>query len=213
MRTFIFRKAALLLKIVSVLFLMAGTCIQSRADDGGSWISLQANKSWQKAYGFLRLEHRSFNSFSDTEAQFLATGLGLKLTPWLKTDLSYEYWDINNSVTMHKAVLSGTGTLSRGGLSVALREKLEFAVNPASSTTSFVLRSRLRAQYAIPESAFRPYVMAENFVWSSWIRSLYYVGTDIVLSQHSSFDLFYLYHVPAGSQQVHLVGVGYNFNF
>lgn len=213
MRTITFRNAGLLFKTVAVIFFMACACVESRADDGGSWISLQANKSWQKSYGFLRLEHRSFNSFSDTEAKFLATGLGLKLTPWLKADLSYEYWDINNSVTMHKAVLSGTGTLSRGGLSVSVREKLEFAVNPATSSTSFVLRSRLRAQYSLPDSAFRPYIMSENFAWSSWIRSLYYVGTDIVLSQHSTFDLFYLYHVPAGAQQVHLVGIGYNFNF
>ena len=183
------------------------------ADDSGSWLTVQANKSFAKSYAFLRLEHRSNHNFEDTEAMFLATGAGLRLTPWLNTDLSYELWDINPDITFHKAVLAASATMVRDGLSVSIKEKLEFAVNPATDATSFTMRSRLRAQYRIPDSFFRPYAMAEIFNWSSWIRSLYYVGTEFAIDKHSVFDLYYLYHLPSGGVPVHLIGAGYFFNF
>lgn len=187
--------------------------ISAKADDGGAWLSLQANKGWQKAYAFARLEHRSNNGFGSTEAIFTSIGGGYKIASWLKADLSYEYWDINPDLNFHKAVLSGTGSMTKDGLSVSLREKLEFAVNPANSATSFTLRSRLRAQYSFTDSIFRPYVMSEIFTWKSWIRSLHYVGTELAIDRHNCVDLFYMYHLPSGGQAVHLLGVGYYFSF
>lgn len=198
--------------ILSIVILLAATSA-AFADDGGAWLTLQANKRWQKAYAFLRLEHRSNNRFGNTEAIFTSIGGGYRFTPWLNADLSYEYWYLNPQLTFHKAVLSGTGTLTRDCLSVSIKEKLEFAVNPASSITSFTLRSRLRAQYNFPDSIFRPYVMAEIFTWSSWIRSLHYIGTELAIGSHHCIDLFYLYHLPNGSQPVHILGAGYYFSF
>ena len=183
------------------------------ADDGGAWLTLQVNKRWQKPYAFLRLEHRSKDKFSSTEAFFLSVGGGYRFVKWLNTDLSYEYWSINPSLNFHKAVFSATGTLTRGDLSLSVKEKLEFAVNQKNSVTSFTLRSRLRAQYNIPETIFRPYLMSEIFNWSSWIRSLYYAGTELAIGKHHCIDLFYMYHLPNGSQPVHILGAGYYFSF
>lgn len=109
------------------------------ADDGGAWLSLQVNKGWQNTYAFARLEHRSNNNFSSREAIFTSVGAGYKFAPWFKADLSYEYWDINPDLNFHKAVLSGAATMTRDALSVSIREKLEFAVNPANQATSFTL--------------------------------------------------------------------------
>lgn len=183
------------------------------ADGGSLWLSLQANKSWQKTYAFARLERRSTNDFGKKDAVFTSIGGGYRFSKWFNADLSYEYWDINPDLNFHKAVLSGTGTLSRDGLSVSLREKLEFAVNPANSSTSFTLRSRLRAQYSIPQSVFRPYLMAEIFSWSNWVRSLNYVGTELVIDKHSCIDLYYMYNIPNGDQAVHILGLAYYFSF
>ena len=200
-------------RTVIVICLLLAVIPAAFADDGGAWITLQANKNWQKPYAFARLEYRSNNRFGSTEAFFISVGGGYKITNWLKADLSYEFWDVNPHINLHKAVLSGTGTLAKDGLSVSLKEKLEFAVNPKDSSTSFTLRSRLRAQYNIPESIFRPYVMAEIFTWSSWIRSLHYIGTELAISKHHCIDLFYMYHLPNGSQPVHILGAGYYFSF
>lgn len=183
------------------------------ADDGGAWLSVQVNKGWKSAYAFARFEHRSYENFSKTEAFFAAAGGGYKFTPWLNADVSYEYWNVYQTITLHKAVLCGNATLVREGLAVSVREKLEIAANPAASSVDFTLRSRLKAQYRIPNSHFAPYAMAEVFNWSSWIRSLYYAGTEISFGKHSVLDIFYLYHVPAGAEPVHTAGVGYFFNF
>ena len=87
------------------------------------------------------------------------------------------------------------------------------AAIPAATSTSFTLRSRLRAQYRFPDSIFRPYLMAEIFSWTAWIRSLNYVGTELAFDKHHCIDLFYMYHLPNGSQPVHVLGVGYYFSF
>ena len=176
-------------------------------DDAGSWASVQINKSLGKAYAVARFEHRSFQSFSATEAWFTVAGAGYKLAPWLKSDLTYEYWHVSPDISIHKAVLCANASASEGPLSVALREKLEYVIGG-----SCTLRSRLRVQYANASWTVRPYAMSEIFTWDSWIRSLYYAGVDVKLSAHSSLDFFYLYHVPAGKVSEHVLGVGYVLN-
>lgn len=202
-------------KIAMMAVLLAALLVPSvmKADDAGSWINVSALKSWDKVYAVARLEHRSFNGFSDTECWFGVAGAGLKLAPWLKADASYEYWHLSPQSSMHKLVATGTATMQRDGLAVSVREKLEYAFAPGASSGSFTLRSRLRAQYSISGSAFRPYAMAELFNWGSWQRSLYYAGTEISVGAHASLDLFYLYHIPAGKQSEHVVGLGLNFAF
>lgn len=185
----------------------------AKADDAGAWLTLQANKGWQKSYAFARLEHRSCETFNATDAWFTSVGGGYKFTPWFKGDVSYEFWNVGQGTKIHKAVFCGNATLAREGLAVSLKEKLEIAVNPAASSTSFTLRSRLRAQYSVPGSCITPYAMAEVFSWKDWIRSLNYAGCEIAINRHNVIDLFYMYHLPAGSQPVHVLGLGYYFNF
>jgi hypothetical protein len=168
-----------------------------------------------------RLEHRSFDSIRSTECWFAMAGGGYYFNSWLKGDLSYEYWSIPSAGNMvqHKAVLCFTETLKRDGLAVALREKYELAYNPASHSISNTLRTRLRGQYKIPESAFTPYVMYELFGsldGKGWIRSLHYAGTEISLGGGHSLDFFYMYHLydKAGlTGACHLLGIGYTFVF
>lgn len=189
----------------------AAATAAEQGDDSGSWLSVQVNKPLNRAYVMARFEHRSFHQFSDSEVWFGMAGAGYKFTNWLKGDLSYEYWHIYPEAVNHKIVLCATETLAQGPLSVAVREKLEYAINPAGSNNC-TLRTRLRVQYSAPSSTVRPYVMSEIFTWSNWKRALYYVGADVVVSKHSAFDLFYLYHVPNGAPSEHVIGVGYVLN-
>lgn len=201
------------MKKLSLVFVLAlAIASAARADDGGAWLNVQANWGSQKAYAFARGEYRSYNNFSDTEAVFGAFGVGYKFSSWFKSDLSYEIWGVND-MTIHKAVLTCNASMTREALTVSLREKFEYAVNPTVSSKNLTVRTRLRAQYAFQNSPFRPYMMAECFNSSSWVRSLYYIGTEIPVGKHNLFDIFYLYHVPAGADQEHVIGVGYYFNF
>lgn len=204
------KRTLILLAVAAAMSLFP---VQAKADDAGAWLTLQANKGWQNSYAFLRLEHRSNEMFSATDAWFTSLGAGYKFAPWFKGDVSYELWNVASSFYVHKAVFSGTATLAREGLAVSLKEKLEIAVNPSASSTGFTLRSRLRAQYTIPGSRVTPYAMAEVFNWTSWIRSLNYGGCEIALDKHNVIDVFYMYHIPAGQQSEHVLGLAYYFNF
>lgn len=187
--------------------------------DLGSWVSIQAVKSFGKPYAMARLEHRSYDNVSATECWFAMAGGGYRFAPWLSADLSYEYWKlpIAGNVTTQKAVACVSGTLAREGLSVTLREKYElaFAEDGSSSGT---LRSRLRAQYRPSDSRLTPYVMYEHFLGSDgfWQRSLHYFGTEFRFADHHSLDFFYMYHLyPRGGDLAccHVLGIGYYFTF
>ena len=187
-------------------------CAAAFAQDSdlGSWVSVQATGTHGKAYGFLRGEYRANQNLGNTECRFLVLGGGYKVAPWLGADLDYELWDMGGAY-YHKAVGVLTGTLRTGSLSSSLREKYELTFKPDGSRSS-CLRSRIRTQYSLP-GAFRPYLASELFAWSGWQRVLFYVGTEIALSEHSTIDLFYCYHIPNGSVPVSTLGLGYYFNF
>ena len=201
---------------LALALLSAGSLQAQSSTDLGTWSSIQIIKSWPKTYAMMRLEHRSFDKISQTECAFAMAGAGYKFTPWLKGDLSYEYWHIPVSAnpTTHKGVACLTGTLKEGALAFSLREKYEQAFNVGGSASS-TLRSRIRAQYAVEQTAFTPYIMYEffnGFGGTGWVRSLHYAGTEIKLSQHHGLDLFYMFHLyPKGGEvaSCHLLGVGY----
>ena len=205
-------------RILSITALLAiACCLRAQSSsDLGTWTSLQMVKGWEHTYATARLEHRSYDHISATEAYFGSVGAGYKFAPWLKADINYEFWQIpvSSSPTVHKGVLSVAATLKRETLAVSLREKYELAFTEGGSPYG-VLRSRLRAQYTIPDSAFTPYAMYEYFNYTGtgeWQRSLHYAGLEIKLSKHHGLDFFYMYHLyPSGGdlKSSNLLGIGY----
>ena len=202
--------------VLASLLLLAGSASAQTNTDLGTWSSIQLVKPWAKPYLTARLEHRSFDHVTATECYFAALGAGTKVTPWLKADLGYEYWRVPSAgdITINKATAGVTATMSREALSVILREKYELAFY-AGGRTSGTLRSRLRAQYVIPDSRFTPYMMYEHFqtIGEGWQRSLHYVGTEIRLTRAQSLDLFYMYHLfpsTAGISACNVLGICYS---
>lgn len=189
--------------------------------DLGAWNHITLIKSFGKPYAMARLEHRSYDNMGSTECAFAMAGGGYRFTKWLQGDLSYEYWKIPaaGDTKYHKAVFCLTGTLRREALSVSLKEKYELAFNAAGGSPSGTLRTRLRTQYSPSDFILRPYLISEffnGFNGTGWIRSLHYIGTDIPVGQHSTFDLYYMYHLynRAGSvASCHILGLGYTFVF
>ena len=213
------KRTILTLASAFLLFSLSGNA--QSVSDFGTWSSIQLVKSFGAPYAMARLEHRSFENMHGTECWFAMAGGGYNFNSWLKGDLSYEYWSIPSAGNMvqHKAVLCFTETLKREGLAVALREKYEFAYNPAAESFSNTLRTRLRAQYKAQDSILTPYAMYEiftSFDTGKWIRSLHYAGTEISLGGGHSLDFFYMFHLydKAGlTGACHLLGAGYTFVF
>lgn len=202
----------LMKKIVCVIAALVCLCSSAAAQntsDLGAWLNLQATGSFGNAYALFRAEYRAKNGLKSTDSRFMVFAGGYRFTPWLSADLGYEMWGVNQS-TIHKGVLTVNGVLRRDALNVSLREKYELSFAPDGSTGS-CLRSRLRAQYSF--ATFRPYLASELFSWAVWQRALFYVGTEIALSKHSTIDVFYCYHMPNGAIPISTLGLGYYFNF
>ena len=206
---------------ISALMLLSAQANAQSVSDLGTWSSIQLIKSYGAPYAMARLEHRSYNSISDTECWFAMAGGGYNFNSWFKGDLSYEYWSIPSAGNMdqHKGVLTLSETLKRQELAVSLRQKYELAYNPASKSVSNTLRTRLRGQYKAADSIFTPYLMYEYFSsldGKGWVRSLHYAGTEISLGAGHSLDFYYMYHLydKAGlTGACHVLGLGYVFVF
>lgn len=196
--------------MIAAAFVFCSAASAQKTSDLCSWINLQATGSFGKAYAVMRGEYRANDDLRNTECRFLVLAGGYRFAPWLSADLGYELWGVGPS-TIHKAVLTTTGTLRREDLAVSLREKYELSFLPGGSNGS-CLRSRIRAQYYAP-CAFHPYLAAELFAWTGWQRTLFYIGTEISLSKHSTIDVFYCYHSPNGSMPGSVLGLGYYFSF
>lgn len=210
------KKILLSSALAAACLLVSGSKVTAQtSSDLGTWSSLQIVKPWDKPYLMARLEHRSFDHVSATECYFASAGAGTKVTPWLKADLSYEYWKVPSAgdISINKAIASATATLRRETLAVSIREKYEQAFYEGGKSTG-TLRSRLRAQYGIPDSIFTPYVMSEHFqtMGKGWQRSLHYAGTEIAITPRQSLDLFYMYHLfpsATGTASCHVLGICY----
>lgn len=189
--------------------------------DLGSWCSLMAVKNWGKVSAVVRLENRSYQKISATQNWFAVAGLGYNFNNWLSGEIGYEYWEIPSagSLKYHKAVAGLIGTLRRENVAMSLRGKYELAFNAATGDPSGTFRTRLRAQWIPDGCPVRPYAMYEifnGFGGKGWIRSLNYLGTDVMFGKHSSLDLFYMYHIFPVSGMVsscHILGAGYTFVF
>ena len=211
-------------RIFIFVLLVVIACVpkaQAQADDVGSWLSIQANKSLNRCYAMARLEYRAYDNLGATECYFVMAGGGYNFTKWLKADLSYEFWKLPSSAgaTKHKGVAVVTGSLSQGALTLAWREKYEISFD-ADGSIGHTLRSRLRAQYRFGKVPITPYVMYEffnGFGGRGWVRSLHYAGTEIRLGRHSALDVFYMYNLHpqtgGGTTGCHTFGVGYSFSF
>jgi len=203
--------------VAAALLLLACKSFAQTTTDLGSWCSLQLIKPLDKAYAMARLEHRSYDNISATECWFGMAGGGYSFTKWLKADLSYEFWKMPaaGDITKQKIVACATGTLKRESLAVSIREKYELAFTDGADGPSNTLRTRLRTQYAVPSTAFTPYVMYELFYGLGgikWIRSLHYAGTEIKIADGHSLDFFYMYNLypsAATLKACNVLGAGY----
>jgi hypothetical protein len=73
-----------------------------------------------------------------------------------------------------------------------------------------VLRSRLKVQYAIPESRLKPFLAMEVFTWDEWKKTRHYVGTTCSINKHFEIEGYYVYYTFANKPDEHVLGIGLN---
>ena len=203
-------------RTILLLVCLFPLCLRAQeAEDNtfGGWEFIEVNHDFGKGpfFGTFYFEHDNYQ-YRLLECWYTRTTLGVKVLPWLKADVAYDYLQ-EPSFHTHKLNLDLTGTLKSGNLKVAVRERYVHSWTPALGEEGNVLRSRLKVQYAIPDSRWSPYVAVEVFTWGdSWKKTRHYVACNYDFSDKVQFEAYYLYYAFHGVPAEHVIGLGLNFN-
>lgn len=158
------KRTAVLVASILAFFLTDTAAAQDAEDNSfGGWEFLElyhdfGNSNW---FASVYFEHDNYQ-YKRLDGWYIRTTVGYKLARWLKADVCYDFLH-EPTADSHKALFDLTGTLTEGNLSVQLRERYTHSWTPALGGQGDVLRSRLKVQYAIPDSKFKPYLAMEVF--------------------------------------------------
>ena len=210
-------KTRVLYYLIAVVSLYLAS-VPAEAQEGedntfGGWEFLEVNHDFGKSpfFATFYFEHDNYQ-YSRLECWYTRTTLGVKILPWLKADVAYDFIREPSFLT-HKAVADLTATLKQGGLKVSIRERYQHGWTPEIGEESDVLRSRLKVQYSIPGSKFSPYLAAEVFTWGDkWKKTRHYVACDYDISKAVQFEAYYLYYAFNGVPAEHVIGLVININ-
>lgn len=202
----------IIIELFSVTNLMAYT-EESEDNTFGGWEFLEVYHSFKNSKWFssIYFEHDNYQ-YKRLECWYTRLTLGYKINSWLKTDVAYDFMQEPDYIT-HRGLYDLTATLKQGNLSVSFRERYIHSWSPAIGKHSNVLRSRLKAQYSIPNSRFSPYLAVEVFTWDVWKKTRHYVATTYEINDNFELEGYYLYYTFVGSPAEHVLGIGLNMEF
>lgn len=185
---------------------------QEKEEDNtfGGWEFLEVyhdfkDSDWFTSFYF---EHANYQ-YKRLESWYARLMFGHKINSWLKADVAYDFMQEPGFIT-HRAVADVTGTLKQGNLAVSLRERYIHSWSPEIGEQGDVLRSRLKTQYSIPNSCFKPYLAVEVFTWDKWKKTRHYVGTTYDINNHFEIEGYYIYYTFDGKPAEHVLGIGLN---
>lgn len=204
------------LLIIGILLCSATVSAQENESEDntfGGWEFLEISHPIKNSNWFTSLyfEHDNYQ-YKRLECWYTRLTLGYKINSWLKTDIAYDFMKEPDYIT-HRGVYDITATLKQGNLSVSLRERYIHSWSPAINKHSNVLRTRIKAQYSIPESRFSPYLAVEVFTWDVWKKTRHYVATTYEINEHFEIEGYYIYYTFASSLAEHVLGIGLNMEF
>jgi len=198
---------------LALLTILSGNINAQEAEDNtfGGWEFLEVNHDFGKSpfFATFYFEHDNYQ-YKRLECWYTRTTLGVKILPWLKFDVAYDFMREPSWIT-HRAVADLTASLKEGGLKVSIRERYIHDWTPETGGSGNVLRSRLKVQYAIPNTKLSPYLAAEVFTWGDqWKKTRHYVACDYRLSKVVELETYYLYYAFNGVPAEHVLGIGFN---
>lgn len=210
-RKFITASAATMLLGLSTSVLAQEAETENNTFGGWEFVEVYHNFKDSNWFGSIYFEHDNYQ-YKRLECWYTRLTVGYKITSWLKTDIAYDFMKEPGYIT-HRGVYDLTATLKQGNLSVSLRERYIHSWSPSISKHSDVLRTRLKAQYSIPNSRFSPYLAVEVFTWDVWKKTRHYVATTFEINDHFEIEGYYLYYTFSGAPAEHVLGIGLNMEF
>jgi len=200
-----------LLLLSCLCFALPALAQEAEDNTFGGWEFFEVNYDFKKApfFASFYFEHDNYQ-YQRLECWYTRTTLGVKVLPWLKADVAYDFLMEPGGVVTHKALLDLTGTLKQGGLKVSIRERYVHSWTPSAGKQGDVLRSRLKVQYAIPDSRFSPYLAIEVFTWDTWKKTRHYVACNYDINKTFQLEAYYLYYTFNNAPAEHVIGLGVN---
>lgn len=166
------------------------------------------NAKWSAT---IKFKHENYQ-YQSTKSWYVRAMAGYELSDWMKVKAGYDYI-VEPDRTANRVNLEATGSLEEGNLSVSLRERYQYKWYANSTKSKNVLRTRLKAQYDIPDSRFSPYLAMEVYYWDGWDKTKHIAGTTFSLNKHLELDAYYMYYLYSDKPAQHILGVGLNVEF
>jgi hypothetical protein len=212
---------------------MICTAAISAQDRAGGILSVDVTKKITRGLSLtFEEEYRIRENFSETDRFSHVLELSYKPFKFLKAGGAYNLIRFNHEnkgwETRHRYYFYATGSLQVGRFKLSLRERFQSTYRPGVKETSeranpkLYLRSRVKAEYNIPESKFEPFVSVEIFHTlndpqrnkTDRLRGI--AGIAYKLNKKNSIRLYYRYTHHTDEEEdgnMHLIGAGYSFEF
>ena len=202
-----------LLVISCLCFALPAMAQEAKNDTYGGWEFIEVSYNFKKAplYASIYFEHDNLE-YKRLECWYTRTTFGVKILPWLKADVAYDFFYEPGGQLTHKALFNLSGTLTQGNLKVSLRERYVHDWLADEDKQDNVLRSLLKAQYSIPKSHFTPYLAIETFTWDKWKKTRHYVGCYFDINKTFQLEAYYIYYVFKNAPAEHIIGIGLNIS-
>lgn len=199
-----------LLLILLIFFSIPSYSQEEEDNTFGGWEFLEVNYGFKNSnwYSTFYFEHANYQ-YKRLECWYARLVFGYKMTNWLKVGIAYDFMQEPEYIT-HRGVTEIIGSLKQGNLTVSLRERYIHSWSPEVGKHSNVLRSRLKVQYFIPESRFKPFLAMEVFTWDEWKKTRHYIGTTCIINKHFELEGYYVYYTFADKPAEHVLGIGLN---
>lgn len=193
---------------IAMLFLPSTALL---ADTFGGWEFIEINHNFKNSKWFVTnyIEHDNI-SYSKFDCVYNRFTTGCYVLPWLRVGLAYDFMIEPGHLT-HRGIAEVVGTLKSGNFKISLRERYFRIWKPDSRSNE--LRSRLKVQYAIPDSKFSPYLAIEVFTWGTeWQKARHYAACTYNFNSWMQLEWYYMYYAFKDDPAQHIIGIGLNFD-
>lgn len=148
------------------------------------------------------------------DASFTSIGLNYAPHKNISFTAAYEFQYLYGNEYRHRVKLMIIPKVQMGDFTLSLRERFHMTYSMTDKTPEWLLRSRLKLDYSIPQQPLTPYVYVEMYnplqsnppCWYDMVG--YGVGLDWSVDDHNILGIFYEFSHSVDSFY-HLFGVVY----
>lgn len=211
-----------LLALLSFIYLLNPSQLYARDGINTAWKVGFSGPIYQRVSFLVEEDLRMQQDFGGVEWSFTTAEIRYKPLKFLTIGTAYMFIDKldKGGEKRHRYLFYATATKKIGAFRFSVRERFQSTFKENSQTPSNFFRSMLTVAYNINNLDVSPFVYAETF--NNTLKGKHFsldrirlsCGFDYVLNKHSTFQLYYRYHIfeaPDPVNYKNAIGVGYTY--